>query len=89
MNYGSGGVSMPENNLGIDELYNFAVERCSFLMENSKYRKIILSDNDLKITLAKGYFQGFYEALQMINDLTRENSGASSIQFLNTGGLND
>ncbi len=58
---------MPENNSGINELYSFAIERCSFLMENSKYRNIILADEDRKITLAKGYFQGFYEALQMID----------------------
>jgi len=54
---------------GINELYDFAKERCSFLMANSKYRKIILADHDLKIILAKGYLQGFYEALQVINDL--------------------
>jgi len=51
----------------IDELYSLAVKRCAFLMQNRKYRKIILANNDPKIILAKGYFQGFYEALQMIN----------------------
>jgi hypothetical protein len=68
---------MPIDNLKVDELYNFAIERCSFLMEDSKYRKIILSDDDLKITLAKGYFQGFYEALQMINAQTRKKTSSS------------
>ena len=71
-NYRSGGDSIPENNSGIDELYSFANERCSLLMEDSKYRNIILADGDRKITLSKGYFQGFYEALQMINTQMRE-----------------
>lgn len=58
---------MPENNFGIDELFNLAIERCSLLMENTKVREIILSDDDHTVTLAKGYFQGFYEAMQMVN----------------------
>jgi hypothetical protein len=33
------GGSMPENNLGIDELYRFAVERW-FLMKKRKYKKL-------------------------------------------------
>jgi hypothetical protein len=54
---------MPENNIAIEELYNFAIERCSSLMEDNKYREIILADNNREMILAKGYFQGFYEAL--------------------------
>ena len=61
--------SIYRRNQGINELYNFAKERCSFMMKNSKYRKIILAEHDPKIILAKGYFQGFYEVLQVINDL--------------------
>ncbi len=49
---------MPENNYGIDELYNLAIERCSLLMENTRVREIILSKDDHTVTLAKGYFQG-------------------------------
>jgi hypothetical protein len=79
---------MPENNLDINALYSFAIERCSFLMENSKYRENILADDDRIITLAKGYFQGFYEALQMIN-AHRRNSSASPSQSLYIGGVND
>lgn len=56
------------NNSGIGELYNFALERCSFLMENDTYGKIIVADDEREITLAKGYFLGFYEAMQMIGD---------------------
>ena len=56
----------------IKELYKLAIERCSYLMENPKYRKIILAEHDQIIILAKGYFQGFYEALQLINDLLND-----------------
>ena len=65
---------MPENNSGINKLYSFAIERCSFLMEDSKYMNIILTEDDQTIILAKGYFQGFYEALQMIDAQIRINS---------------
>ena len=64
---------MLENSVTVNELYNFAIERCSFLMEDSKYREIILTDDDREMTLAKGYFQGFYEALQMIHSQIRIN----------------
>ena len=50
----------------IIELYKIAKERCSFLMTNHRYRKIILSDPNQEITLAKGYFQGCYEILLMV-----------------------
>ncbi len=62
---------MPENYSGINALYSFAIERCSFLMEDSKYRNIILTDDDRTMILAKGYFQGFYEAIQMVNSQKR------------------
>jgi hypothetical protein len=65
---------MSENSAIINELYDFAIERCSFLMKDSKYQEIILADDDREMTLAKGYFQGFYEALQMINSQIRINS---------------
>jgi hypothetical protein len=50
---------MSENSVTINELYNFAIERCSFLMEGSKYREIILMDDDREMTLAKDIFRDF------------------------------
>jgi hypothetical protein len=79
---------MPGNNLDINELYSFAIERCSFLMENSKYRENILADDDRIITLAKGYFQGFYEALQMIN-AQMEKPSSDLIPFSDIGDVNE
>ena len=70
-----------KNKIAINELYSFAIERCSFLMEDSRYRKIILVDDDRIIILAKGYFQGFYEALQMIEAQTGEKSSSSRSVF--------
>lgn len=45
---------------------------CAFLMEDIKYKNIILADDDRTIILAKGYFQGFYEALHMLNQMKQE-----------------
>lgn len=51
----------------LNALYLIATERCSFLMEDDKYREIILAADNREEVLVKGYFQGYYEALKVVD----------------------